>query len=172
MGAADPSESMRELIQLAGRREDCSLLPPAGQPVLADGRRIPDDLRAFYDQCGGLLFDWNIPIAVVGPARVVPANPIILEDEAADDISAWWHIVAESDEGSAAERVTIDLHPDRLGRCYNSFWDRHAMPGSSAIVAATFTELLERLIAFEGEDGELFPFWLADDFEPIGDAYD
>ena len=40
------------------------------------------------------------------------------------------------------------------------------------VVAASFGELLGRLLEFEGEDGELFPYWLARDYVTLTDAYD
>ncbi len=165
-------EDIDRLLQRAAPRPDCSMLPPAGPPQLPEGLTLPSDVAAFYERCGGLYFDWNIPIGIVGPHRFVPANPVMFDEPVEDDISARWFIVAEADESRPVERITMDLDPARLGRCYNSFWDRHAMPGSSKIVARSFTELLTRLIDFPGEDGEPLPYWHGDDFESLGDAYD
>lgn len=64
--------------------------------------------------------------------------------------------------------ITIDLAEKRLGRCYDSFWDRHGVVGESTIVAKSFTELLSQLFGNQGKS----LFWLNSDFVYIGDAYD
>jgi hypothetical protein len=86
-----------------------------------------------------------------------------MEDEA--DISDNWYRVARQD---IQENISIDLHPMRLGRCYDSFWDRHAVRGDSPIVAMTFPELLERLFNQRGEHW----YWLEPGYKGYGDAYD
>lgn len=97
---------------------------------------------------------------------------MILGEDSADPLPRGCHAIAETDESATAERITIDLDRDRLGRCYYSFWDSYPIRGSMGVVAGSFGELLGRLLAFEGEDGELFPYWLARDFVTLTDAYD
>jgi hypothetical protein len=74
-------------------------------------------------------------INIVSPNKFLLANPILLtgiSEEALrtskGDISWSWYIVGEGENG---QFITIDLSPGRLGRCYDSFWDCHAMPGYS-----------------------------------------
>jgi hypothetical protein len=161
---------IQQLLDAAASRADARVLPPAGMPSVP--RSLPDDLARFYELCGGLQFiGWGPEIGIVGPARLVPADPVILGEDSGDPLPRGCYVIAESDEGGAAERITIDLHPDRLGRCYYSFWDSYPTRGSMGVVAS-FSELLGRLLEFEGEDGELFPCWRADDFVPVADAYD
>ena len=64
--------------------------------------------------------------------------------------------------------ITIDLSKERLGKCYDSFWDRHGVAGECAVVAKNFTELLWQLYINQGKS----LFWLNSDFVYIGDAYD
>ena len=64
--------------------------------------------------------------------------------------------------------VTIDLAPERLGRCYDSFWDRHGVPGECQIVATNFGSFLEQLIEGRGT----YWYWLGKAFNQLGDAYD
>jgi hypothetical protein len=52
---------------------------------------------------------------------LVRSNPEILGTECPDDISDTWYIVAR---GGPEEAISIDCSRDRLGRCYDSFWDR------------------------------------------------
>jgi hypothetical protein len=55
-----------------------------------------------------------------------------------------------------------------MGRCYDSDWDRHAMPGYSQIIALSFSELLNSLLKAKGEK----IYWEQKDFKLYGDAYD
>lgn len=103
-------------------------------------------------------------ITLVSPKDFVKANPVIAGVEGSGDLSADWFIVAKSGE----QYVTIDLDPNRLGRCYDSFWDRHAVAGSCPVIARSFRELVEKLI---GSRGKQF-FWTLPDFVSYGDAYD
>jgi hypothetical protein len=136
-------------------------------PALPDNLRLPADLREFYAQAGGAtLFDGaKYPTKVVAPTEFVRASPVIypgLPLSAYDEYPAKnWFIITNW-------RITIDLNPDRLGRCYDSFWDRHAMRGSSTVVALSFTDLIHRLIAEKGNE----VFWTKLGFSPLGDAYD
>ena len=57
---------------------------------------------------------------------------------------------------------------ERLGKCYDSFWDRHGVVGECGIVALNFTELVSQLYSNQGKN----LFWLDDNFNYIGDAYD
>ena len=118
--------------------------------------------------CGGVtLFQSETCVAeIVPPNDFVEANPVLVGCQAEDDISAAWFILCRglNDE----QYVTIDLAPGRLGRCYDSFWDCHAVAGSSTIVARSFSEFLERLISSGGTRW----YWLEDSFVSLGDAYD
>lgn len=58
--------------------------------------------------------------------------------------------------------VTIDCSADRLGRCYDSFWDSHGVAGSCSIVALSFTDLLQRLLDNNGD----YWYWLGDGGPP------
>ena len=102
---------------------------------------------------------------IVHPDEFVPANPVIAGSEEPDDISASWYIVAR---GGNEEIITIDCAPDRLGRCYDSFWARHAIAGSCRVVALSFTELVRRLYAASGKHW----YWLSEGAPDHGDAYE
>jgi hypothetical protein len=69
---------------------------------------------------------------------------------------------------SNGDYLTIDLNQERLGRCYDSFYDRHGIVGSYPTIAKSFTELLEQLFNNKGE----LLYWLNKDFPSLGDAYD
>ncbi|HEV2360145.1 MAG TPA: SMI1/KNR4 family protein [Acidimicrobiales bacterium] len=131
------------------------------------GHSLPVDLAEFYERCGGAdLFAGELfPVHISSPDEFVLVNPLIIGGLAGDDITDDWYVVASGGDG---ERISIDLHPDRLGTCYDSFLEVHGVRGSCAIVARSFSELLEHLL--DGRGGHWY--WLEPGFEPLGDAYD
>ena len=159
---------MRELLGRIAGLDGCDLLPRAGQPSLGPGLALPEDLRAFYDLCGGavLFHDALYSVVIRGPESLVPANPVIIGEPCPEDLTGTWHLVADGSDGS--QFMSIDLHPDRLGRCYDSFHEIHGVAGSCPVIAASFTDFLERLVVSAGGRW----FWLEPGFEPLGDAYD
>ena len=159
--------TVEEVVGLIAATPDCRVLPAAGRPHVAEPRLLPDDLARFYDLCGGaVLFGTaSYSTRIVPPAEVVPANPVIRGEAIEDDISEAWYILADDLNG---DYFTIDLSRERLGRCYDSFWDRHAQPGESQIVAETFTDFLLRMLDNEGRHW----YFLQPEFVSLGDAYD
>lgn len=146
---------------------ECIVHSPCGLPTLSKEIRLPDDLKVFYENCGGVSFFTNSEygFAIVSPEEMVLANPIIVGELCEEDISSEWYIICKDTENNY---ITIDLANERRGRCYDSFWDRHGVVGECAIVARNFTELLTQLYNNQGKS----LFWLDDDFCYIGDAYD
>lgn len=159
------SELQRLLDQIA-RTDDCTVAPTRGMPVLRKVDQLPEDLAEFYRIAGGAsLFQHSMyPIRLIGPEEFVRANPAIVGCECPDDISDTWYIVAR---GGREETLTIDCNADRLGRCYDSFWDRHGVAGECRVVALSFTELLQRLY----DSGGSYWYWLSDRAPSYGDAY-
>ncbi len=159
------------LLEQLDERRDCRLLSPAGHPRLGPGHVLPDDLREFYDRCGGATVRVGHPygLDLRAPDQLVLSNSLVAGQEAvpAGDISESWYVVA-SGVGSGIDLISIDLHPDRLGRCYDSFWDVHASPGNCDVVATSFTDLLRRALLSEADSW----WWTEDPFEGLGDAYD
>ena len=158
---------MQEFISTLETIPECIVYAPAGLPRPSSEHVIPADLRQFYELSGGCtLFERSqFPIVVVPPQRLRLANPEIVGEVIGDDVTSSWYIIAE---GGSGENITIDLHPDRIGRCYDSFWDRHGIPGSCPVIAGSFTELLSRLLKNEGRPW----YWLQPEFVSLGDAYD
>lgn len=159
---------VKDLIELLKKESDCEVRPPSGYPTLFnDNHHLPEDLNEFYTLCGGLglFLKSDYPIYIVSPQEFVLANPIIIEELCPEDISSEWYIIADDKNG---QYITIDLSPERFGRCYDSFWDRHGLVGDCPIIARTFSELLYNIINSRGEHW----YWLQDDFQPFGDAYD
>jgi hypothetical protein len=159
--------TLPELLSRIADTEGCQVYPPAGIPSIRSGHELLPDLAALYRLCSGLLLfgSADYPVRIVRPTDVVPANPVIAGVEGEYDISYEWYIVADDLNG---DYITIDLNAARPGRCYDSFWDRHAVRGSCRIVAASFLEFLAR--RFDDRGG--YPYFLRDDFQSLGDAYD
>jgi len=109
--------------------------------------------------------DSDYPIKVVGLAEFKRANPIIVGEDAADDASHNWFIIAHDNH---SQYITIDLSKNKQGYCYDSFWDRHGVAGEQAVVAKSFTELLQCLYRAKGQS----LYWTEQGFQSLGDAYD
>ncbi|MFM2479667.1 SMI1/KNR4 family protein [Celerinatantimonas sp. MCCC 1A17872] len=156
---------MELLLDRIRKIRDCEVLPSHGLPNISN--LLPSDLVEFYKLCGGVKLFKNEEycVEIVCPEELVLANPVIVGELCPEDISSQWYIIAK---GGAEESITIDLAPERLGRCYDSFVDVHAVAGSCSIIALSFHELLERLIINKGK----YWYWLRDDFQSLGDAYD
>lgn len=158
---------VEQILSLIAATPDCFVRPVAGKPSMAEPYLLPDDLTRFYDLCGGVVLYENAgcSTSVVPPQEVVPANPVIRGEAIRGDISETWFIVADDLNG---DYFTIDLSSDRLGLCYDSFWDSHAQVGDCKIVAATFTDFLVRMLNNKGQHW----YFLQPDFVSLGDAYD
>lgn len=156
-----------DLIDKIRNTPDCIVYSPCGLPIVNDKNELPNDLKAFYENCGGITFFPNkkYEFTIVGPEEFVLANPVIIGELCEEDISSEWYIVCKDDE---CNYITIDLARERIGRCYDSFWDRHGIVGECTIVATTFTELISQLFKNQGQS----LFWLERDFVYIGDAYE
>ena len=166
MACEDCIMDIEQLVAAIAREPSCIIDPPGNLPIVDPAHTLQEDLKQFYELCGGLsLFTSSAyGLRIVGPDEVVPANPIIVGDLYPEDISSTWYIIAQDPGG---DYYTIDLHPDRLGRCYDSFWDRHAVAGSSTIVALSFLEFLQRMLENKGDHW----YFAKPDFVEMGDAY-
>ena len=165
---------IKNLIDEIARTADCTVLHPCGLPSISPKDTLTPELQEFYEICGGVsLFGSSIySIEIVPPKEFVQANNEILigatqEDLNAlhDDISSSWYIIGR---GKNRQYVTIDLGINRSGKCYDSFWDRYAMPGYMPVIANSFFNLLNNLHASRGEHW----YWLQPSFASLGDAYD
>jgi len=157
---------LEELLESIRATPACHLLPSAGRPRIREDV-LPDDLVEFYDRCGGavLFAESDYRLDVSQPSVLTPSNIEILGEAATGDISDHWYIIARSRHD---QKFSIDLHRARLGRCYDSFWDRHGIVGSCPVVAESFTDLLGRALAARGG----YWWWLEEGWASLGDAYD
>lgn len=154
------------IVDLIRSTPRCAVKPPAGMPVLAAGQTIPIDVAAFYAVCGGASLFHGEPysLEIVPPTHFAKANPIIAGVEVPGDPSEDWYIFARNGE----QFVSIDCGSKWNGRCYDSFWDRHAVAGSCPVVARSFSEFVRESLKRGGRGY----YWLEHGFESLGDAYD
>lgn len=159
---------VKELINEIKTWPNCKVYPPTGLPSIDDKKHnLPDDIIEFYKLCGGVtLFESESYASnIVSPDKFVLANPVIVGELCEDDITSEWYIIADDGNG---DYITVDLSNERLGRCYDSYWDRHGVVGECPIIATSFTQLLENLVVNKGKQC----YWLKDEFVSLGDAYD
>ena len=156
-----------ELINEIKNSKDCFVYPPCGIPVIGENVKLPSDLKKFYEVCGGIdLFkNKQYGFEIVKPKEFVLANPLIIGELCEEDISSKWYIICKDIDYNY---ITIVLCKEYIGRCYDSFWVRHGVVGECSVIAISFTELVERLFRSKGKS----LYWLDDNFEYIGDAYD
>jgi hypothetical protein len=85
-----------------------------------DAHSFPPDLKRFYELCGGVMLFENkdYHCQLVPPNEFVLSNPVIVGEQVDEDISSHWFIIAH--DGNV-DYISIDLHPNRLGKCYDSF---------------------------------------------------
>lgn len=159
-------ERTRDVIAAVEADQESRLLPAAGVPSLPSDS-LPPDLRYFYGNHGGAeIFPLaTFPAAIVPPAEFLPGNEVVVEVDAPGDRSNHWYLIATS---SREPLAVIDLHPDRLGRCYDAFYDVYGVVGSMAVIALSFTDLIRSLLDNRGAHW----WWLEPDWESLGDAYD
>lgn len=164
--------TIKDILKKIGNNENCKIVK--NKCDFKNELNLPNDLKYFYEnyETIELFLDKPYGIRIVSLNQFIPTNKKlfpeddVIWEELEDDISNEWYLIAESEQQS--QYISIDLRKSHLGYCYDSFLETHANPDESMIIAKSFTELLERLYSSNGEDW----FWLEDEFESYGDAYD
>lgn len=161
-----------ELIEIIKLDNRCEVSPGNMETLLPEN--LPDDLKLFFEKTNGIILFKNEPygIEIVNRKDFIPTNKYlypeddIIWEELEGEISNQWYLIAKADEMS--QYISIDLTKERNGQCYDSFYETHSLEGDSPIIAKNFTELLINLYQNKGQHW----YWLQDDFEKLGDAYD
>jgi hypothetical protein len=146
----------------------CSVSPPCGMPALPEGGSLPEDVRAFYERAGGaVLFSRHVvagPLRILGPSEVQRIDQVIIGEPFASGPFTWWFAIVEVGDRSY---IAIDLSPEHLGLCYDAYRDTFARPGYMNVIASSFSDLLNRLLAHR-EDST---YWLQEEFKPLGEGF-
>ena len=154
MASSDPHELHAVLDEIRATA-DCRVLASAGKPMLPAGFLLPKDLEAFYEMCGGArLFESELPWRVSGPCELVPAAPRLVTPDVAEElrrtepgeVPSTCFVFADNGGASTDEHLVVDLHADRLGRFYETFWDSYGMAEDMPIVAVSAADALRWLL--------------------------
>lgn len=144
--------------------------PSRSRDTTGQSFSLPADYQRWAELTSGgrvLGLDEEVALHVLPPSEVELATPIIAMCQVPQgDISDDWVVVAYM--GDRTWYLVMDLHPDRLGKIYDGFWDIYASYGNCPVVATSFTDMLERAFASRGQRA----WWLEDGFGSLGDAYD
>jgi len=170
--------TLTELLDSIAHAPDCIILPVAGQPNIGPTHVVPEDVRVFYDWCGGVVIARGSPYEarIVGPDECVLANDVILGNIVGDfatvvreqlsaDASRDWYIIAAIEN---ANYLAIDFGRPHNGRCYDAFCETYTSPGQMPVIATSLTVLIAHLYEHRGQRW----YWLQPGFHPSGDAYD
>jgi len=154
------------IAELVGH-PDCHFKPARDRPVLPEDLRLPADHAAFYERFSEarLFGEYSDPRCHILPAKeFVQVGEAIMGEPTIEGLERTWYALAHVHDGNY---IGIDLLPERMGWCYDCFHETYGAPGHCTVIAHSFTELLN-LLAEHGDSA----FWLNEDFEDYGDAYD
>jgi len=164
-----------ELVARISTLSNCTVLPPNGLPRINNEHELTEEIIRFYELCGGVTLYEDAPysVRILTPREVVQASSIFWNDEVLEaaqnsiemKVSSSWYAIVDLHDSNY---ISIDFNKSRLGWCYQTFWDSYAVIGETPVVARSFGNLLEQLIENQGE----YWYFLKDDFESLGDAYD
>lgn len=159
--------TIKDVIDEIDNTQDCIVIKKTDKVECDLDYILPNDLHYYFQNYSEIILfsNSNYPVKIVGYDNFKKANPIIIGEYIENDITNDWFIIAI---GNNSQYITIDLAKDRLGRCYDSFWDRHGVAGDNPVIAFSFTELLSKLLKAKG----VYYYWLENNFEYLGDAYD
>ena len=123
---------------------------------------MPAELVEFYTLCGGVHFldpeNGFTDYRIMPPEEVVDIGDATCGEPAIEPPLSLWFAIGADDN---SEHVAIDLHPLRLGRCYDVFHETYDEPESATVVASSFAELLERIY----DRGRAY--WFDEDFKSV-----
>lgn len=129
---------------------------------------LPPDVAAFYRRFSeAQLYDprhCDPRCAILPPEEFVQVGESILGEPTTVGVERSWYALAHVMDGNY---IAIDLLPGRLGRCYDCFHETYGDRGYCNIIALSFTEFLNHLVAADGGH-----YWLESGHPNYGDAYD
>lgn len=127
--------------------------PPVSTPA---SLKLPEDLKAFYRTYGEVMFfpDGDYSFVVHGEDRLQRSDMYVLGEDVGEELSANWYVIATCDD----QTISICLSDgNQFGWCYDSYWDIYPAADSITLIATSFTDLLEMIVA----DGGRSLFWIA-----------
>jgi antitoxin YokJ len=151
--------SIQDLVTAIKLDSSCEVPPSQGLPKIDSRFVLPDDVKVFYEQCGGMWLFGNseYPTTILEPIRFLPANGVCLSELSKEEIEnslgaehfSWgWHIVAEFGGGDELAAINLGIG-NEFGYCYDCFWETY--PNKDRLFAKSFSDFLERLFAARGK---------------------
>ena len=100
-------ERLQRILKSISETNGCKLVKREKPINIEIGIILPDDLRFYFENYTSITF-WeksNYSVKIVGIEGFKKANPIIIGEDAPDDISNNWFIIADDNP----QFITIDL---------------------------------------------------------------
>lgn len=163
-------QTIELLLSHIKARSDCSVLLPNGLPEIHEKHTLPEELRIFYENSGGVtLFSGDVSgkeIRILGPTEFIQADAELVGELNGSERSFDWYLLAVD---SSNEYVVMDLADGRQGRVYDAFHETYGLVGDMSIIATSFVDFLSRCL----NDVTLTDhYWLNPRSRSLGDAYD
>lgn len=128
----------------------CLTTPSTGFPK----HPVPDDLADFYKHYSSAIFYPQAPYSfTIQPPELKRSDFVVMNEDLEDPDSANWYVLAKCED----QIISVDLtQGPQFGYCYDSFWDSYPTADESTLIAKSFTELVEKIIACGGNN----LFWI------------
>lgn len=156
---------MRKIIKKISETPGCVLWPSSGLPKVSESHVIPDDVKAFYDLCGGAIlfegedYSW----------RILPPEEFRLAindfDEIDTDKLDGFYFFADDFNG---DYLAINFGHKNNGLVVDGFHETFGNEGDTPVIALSFGEIINRLLENRGG----YPFWLNDKATIYRDWYE
>lgn len=153
--------SLDEIIEELNSREDCVFRPATRLPDLPPGLTLPHDLALFYSRFSEARLSGRDDPSyhISAPSGFVNIGIAVCGEHTRHPVQDFWFALAHVQDGNY---FAIDLHPSRLGRCYDIFHETY-LPDECKIIALSFTELMNQIAAADDDC-----WWLDEKFLGYG----
>lgn len=153
---------MKTLLEEIQKNSHCRLIPPLSS--FRSALNLPNDLKAFYSICNGveLFLNCDCGYRILGLDEMQRTDLSLLGECPTLGISVNWFNIAKNQNG---EYLTIDLSHQKMGYCYDAFYETYGLIGNMPIIAHSFTELLYCLFQNQGQS----LYWQTNDFSQLYD---
>ena len=153
----------------AGEIEEVILLHGGRTNGLPEGFSLPADVVKFYERFGESILNEESETGawarVVTPEEFNRIDAAIMGGErvASGPFENWFALVDVED----GNYIAIDLSVEHQGKCLDAFHETFAIPSYVDVVAASFTDLLNRFLDHKEDTA----YWLDEAFESLGEAF-
>ncbi|MBJ2221793.1 hypothetical protein [Pseudomonas sp. MF7453] len=141
--------SLTKIVDII-ENSDCVTVPSTGFPT----KPVPNDLAEFYKNYSSAIFYPREHYSfTIQPPELERSDFVVMKEDLEDPDSANWYALVRCED----QIISIDLtQGPHFGYCYDSFWDSYPTADESTLIAKSFTELIEKIIASGGKN----LFWI------------